>query len=410
MGVRGRGGKRALIGSIAVVATLLVSFASGPGRAEAAVYWGTTYAIGAANLDGSSPQQKYFKPPFPADFSAPACGVAVTPTYLYWAGAFGLGRVNLEGPATPAGIGPPLEAPCGIAVDSAHVYWGNSRAGSIGRENLDGSEANADFIPGVERPCAVAADASHLYWVGNWGSVGRANLDGSEAQLHFLTSSEAACGIAVDGNYIYWGHTASIARARLDGGEYQPAFITGVHHVSAIAVDGAHVYWVDSPEGAVFSSIGRANLDGSGVEPEWIHTESFNLGGVAVDARPSPPPLPLPSRPFYLGHLVHNLHTGAVVLAAFVPERGDLSVAAPGIRWQLLEGPEPPPYRGGSFTWHLKVWPGAKGTAGWRIRRQLKLRGRAPLTLRVSYNEEGHLPVTDVKRVVLLKLRQPNRR
>jgi hypothetical protein len=46
----------------------------------------------------------------------------------------------------------------------------------------------------------------------------------------------------------------------------------------------------------------------------------------------------------------------------------------------------------------LKLWPG-KGRAGKRIRRQLRRTGRAPIVLRMTYRQEGRLPLEGIKRL-----------
>jgi hypothetical protein len=390
----GRRGTFAWALPLACVLTALLPAAS----ASAAVYWaGGT--IGAANLDGTDPNPKYFKPPFSSDSAGPECGLAVSSTHLYWVGAFGIGRVNFDGPASPATLVGGLRRPCGIALTASHLYWAGQEDGTIGRANLDGSEATV-LIAGLNGPCNLAAGGGYLYWL-DWSGIGRVRLDGSEAEPGFV-STVGGCGLAVDSRYIYWGEHGRIGRANLDGSEPDPEFIAGIGGVGSIAVDGAHLYWTDRPEGMAYSSIGRANLDGSGVVRSWIATESFALGGVAVDGRPTPPPLPLPSRPLSFGKVRHDRRAGTVVLDVWVPERGDLVLRAPRLGWKVLKGPEPPPWRGGSFRWRLKVWPGLY-PKGNRIRTQLRNRGWANVALRISYAEEGQLPYTAVKRTTLRK-------
>jgi virginiamycin B lyase len=371
--------------------------------ASAAVYWANG-AIGASNLDGSQPNQKYFKPPFPSDSAGPECGLAVTPSHLYWVGAFGIGRVNLEGPATPQTLVGGLRQPCGIALDGTYLYWANREAGTIGRARLDGSEATPAFISGLNRPCNVAVGNGRLYWL-DWSGIGRVNLDGSQPEPGFVGTT-GGCGLAVDASYLYWGQYGTIGRARLNGTEFEPGFITGLGGVAAIALDGNHIYWTDQPEGMYYASIGRANLDGSGATRSWIATERFTLGGIAVDSRPSPPPLPLPSRPFTFGQVRHNLRTGSVVLDVNVPERGDLRLLAPKVGWKVIKGPEPPPNRFGSFRWRLKIWPGKAGAKSNQIRTQLRNKGRAKVTLSLSYTEEAQLPYTALKHLTLRKIRK----
>lgn len=393
-------GKRAVWLATSLTAAALLFAPAAP----AAVYWATGSTIGAANLDGSQPNQKYFKPPFPSGSAGPECGLAVTPSYLYWVGAFGIGRVNLEGPATPQTIVGGLQRPCGIALDGTHLYWANREAGTIGRANLDGSEPNPTFISGLNGPCNVAVGNGRLYWLG-WSGIGRANLDGSEPEPGFV-GTVGGCGLAVDSSYVYWGEYGSMGRVRINGSERQPGFITGVGGVSAIALDAGHLYWADQPEGMSYASVGRANLDGSGALRSWISTESFSLGGVAVDGRPSPPPLPLPSRPIRFGQTRHDERTGSVVVDVWVPERGELVLEAPRLEWKVLKGPEPPPWRGGSFRWRLKVWPGGTNAKAKQIRASLRNKGWAKVALRVSYAETGQLAETAVKRITLLRHRR----
>jgi hypothetical protein len=393
-------GRRGILAGAMALACLLAAIA--PAGAPAAVYWAENGSIGAANFDGTSPNPDYFKPPFPSDSGGPNCGLAISESHLYWVGAWGVGRVNLDGPAAPATVSPHLEQPCGVAIDATHLYWAEWKMGLIGRANLDGSAPNPTLVTGLDGPCGVAVDGSYLYWV-SWRGIGRARLDGSEPEPEFVPVAPAGCGLAVDSQYLYWGTRGAIGRVGLDGLFPQPGFITGLGAVSALALDGAHVYWTDSPEGMIYSTVGRADIDGSDVNRAFVQTETFNAGGVAVDARAVPSPRPLPSWPARFGKLRHNLSDGSIVLDVWVPRRGDLVVTAPKVGWKVFKG-NPPPYLEGSFRWRLKVWPG-KTRFGKKLRTQLRNNGRAPVALRISYAETGQLAATAVKRVALLKRR-----
>src|SRR5262249_19701364 len=83
--------------------------------------------------------------------------------------------------------------------------------------------------------------------------------------------------------HIYWGNQATdtIGRANLNGTGVEQNFITGISGPSrpcSVAVDSGHVYWDET-----VNSIGRANLDGTGIERNFIPTNS--LCGVAVDSK-----------------------------------------------------------------------------------------------------------------------------
>ena len=73
--------------------------------------------------------------------------------------------------------------------------------------------------------------------------------------------------MAVDGQHIYWTNDngTTIGRANLDGTGVDQSFITGTDPIG-VAVDGHYVYWTNATAG----TIGRANLDGTGVNQSFI--------------------------------------------------------------------------------------------------------------------------------------------
>jgi hypothetical protein len=196
---------------------------------------------------------------------------------------------------------------CGLGVASradAYVYWTNSDG--IGRANLDGSGANQSFITGINADAnaeVMAVDGAHVYWTHGSGvpedpyAIGRANLDGSGVNQSFITGLNATFlsgGLAVDGAHVYWTedigeapqqHIGAMGRANLDGSAVDQNFITGQGSLYGIAVDGAHIYWAGatSETWANHDSghIGRANLDGSGADRNFIPADYPN--DVAVD-------------------------------------------------------------------------------------------------------------------------------
>lgn len=68
--------------------------------------------------------------------------------------------------------------------------------------------------------------------------------------------------------HIYWtSGSGDIGRANLDGTGVNRHFIRGAGaYPSAITVSGRHIYWVDT----IRDRIGRANLDGTGVNPDFL--------------------------------------------------------------------------------------------------------------------------------------------
>ena len=86
--------------------------------------------------------------------------------------------------------------------------------------------------------------------------------------------------VAVDETYVYWTNNSgnSIGRAGLDGSNPDKDWITNLSEPIGIAVDQNYVYWANRGT----NSVGRANLDGSEADGSWI-TGGNGPYGVAVD-------------------------------------------------------------------------------------------------------------------------------
>ena len=387
-----------------IAAAVLCQMAVALPHAKSAVYWGNGFSIGAANLDGGAPQFNYITGggSAPHELGGAICDTEVTEDYLYWTASFGMRRVNLKGPPYIESILPGSSSCGGIAVSSSHIYWTDSKTGNINRTNLAGGEGLTPLISGTE-PCGVAIDDQYLYWTDLTG-IGRAKLDGSGVDHNFIVGIQASCGLAVDDHYIYWGGQsadAALSRAKLDGTNVEDSFIPGVGKVDGIATNADHILWTNRPNGMVFASIGRAKLDGTESNLSWISSNQFSISGVSVDSRVEPLPVLFPSRPVRFGTLKRDRQKGVIVLDIFVPARGELLVTSPKLGWKVLKGPPPPAWRGGSFRWKLKLWPGSTGRASKRIHNQLKRRGRAPVKLWLTYTEAGRAPISQGKRLVL---------
>jgi hypothetical protein len=202
-----------------------------------------------------------------------------------------------------------VATPALAARADAYIYWTNPRGDTIGRANLDGTAANPSFITGAHTPLGIAVDGTHIYWANSTNTIGRSNLDGTGANQSFIAPqiSNRASGVAVDDAHIYWVSkfsdphssclslapgTGAIGRANLDGTGADVNFITGISFpAGGITIDGSHLYWTsydpltrfcDLDEGPPLATrIGRANLDGTGVGENFIGAPAVT--GVAVD-------------------------------------------------------------------------------------------------------------------------------
>jgi virginiamycin B lyase len=319
----------------------LICFLALASPAEAFIYWTNGDSIGRADLDGTGVRSRFI----PISTHG-LSDLALDADYAYWAtcktgepctdGA--IGRANLDGMGIDESLIGGID-PTGVAVDSEHIYWTWSEcgaecstaelqtaAGGIGRANLDGTGVDESFIDGIN-PAGVGApsgyvavDAERIYWTGSFCegdcngqgtdqiafAVGRANLDGTGVDRDFIITGRSPGGgvagtdLALDAGHIYWSGRdftaccgATIGRANLDGTGVEQHFIAGPCCLYAplwrgIAVDSARVYWTqydsrDTPTGSIL----HANLDGTGVEPAFIAPlgdESISPSAIAVDA------------------------------------------------------------------------------------------------------------------------------
>jgi hypothetical protein len=97
----------------------------------------------------------------------------------------------------------------------------------------------------------------------------------------------------------------ALGRANLDGSGVNQNLIGVALGVFGVAVDGQHVYSTDSAQG----TIGRAKLDGSGVDDSFV-VGADHPAAVAVDALPLAPlasiTTPAPGATYTVGHAVDS--------------------------------------------------------------------------------------------------------
>lgn len=101
-----------------------------------------------------------------------------------------------------------------------------------------------------------------------WRSYGSAAFLALLAALLVLTLALTPPADARVHGHVYWTTgSGDIGRANLDGTGVNRHFIRDAGAApSAIAVGGRHIYWADTTRGR----IGRANLDGTGVNPDFL--------------------------------------------------------------------------------------------------------------------------------------------
>ena len=118
---------------------------------------------------------------------------------------------------------------------------------------------------------APQTNANFVYWTSGApnSTIARAKLNGTALNPVFIAGLNRPHGVATDSKFIYWTQgdstTGSIGRADLDGTNANPDFIphsAGVNDPSGIALTPDGVYWQNGG-----GSIVRANIDGSAPNP-----------------------------------------------------------------------------------------------------------------------------------------------
>jgi virginiamycin B lyase len=125
----------------------------------------------------------------------------------------------------------------------------------------------------------------YVYWSegGSAGSIARANLlGGLEPGRGWIPAVEDGCGVGLDAEHVYWTtRDGQIGRANLDGTDVERNFIVLPDGwACGVAVDSSHVYWASNSSG----KLGRAALDGSEVQPSWMSPGAGHGCGIAVSA------------------------------------------------------------------------------------------------------------------------------
>ena len=269
--------------------------------------------------------------------------MAADAKYLYWSNGFNLTRSDLDGQNIEH-LTTMTTAVRQLAVDNNYIYL--SDFGIVGRVRLDGTGYVERWLSLPETAFGMAVDVGHIYWIGPSG-IGRASLDGTGIDNTFIPGVVGS-GVAVDGQHIYWANknAGTIGRANLDGTGVDSSFISGletlgiqsVAGVRALAFDFEHLYWVNyfgcnyqsgqSPPPCTGGGIGRANLDGTGVNEKFLNSTTTS----AVNGCNSSPPV----------------RCGPTTIAVSGP-------TAPGCL-RTTSPPQPPP--GGAVFWRP---PGAAG-------------------------------------------------
>jgi virginiamycin B lyase len=151
----------------------------------------------------------------------------------------------------------------------AAIFWVNTDSDSIGAANLGAQHASGvrqRLIAGLDLAAGIAAGpGNYIYWSDSGNNrISRAHLYyDRRGRLHvqltrnFITGADHPAGVAVYGGFLYWVNDdtfGSIGRARLNGSDVDQQFVPSeaatngqdLNYASGIAVTGDYIYWADS--------------------------------------------------------------------------------------------------------------------------------------------------------------------
>jgi hypothetical protein len=170
-------------------------------------------------------------------------------------------------------------------------------------DKSDGSGKDLGFLPASAHEIAIDEAEGYVYWTDPENDrIGRAKLDGSSAaEKSYITNLDEPQGIAVidqgASKYIFWTERGalnsegiaqaglgSIGKANLDGSGVNQSCVTGITNPRSIAADAGFIYWTMpeiSPGG--LGKTGRADLSCAGVNTDFVSAITTS-GDIAVDA------------------------------------------------------------------------------------------------------------------------------
>jgi streptogramin lyase len=229
-----------------------------------------------------------------SEFSTPSAssqpyGIAPGPDGNIW---FTELQANKVAKITPAGtiteypVPTASAGPAGItAGPDGNLWFTESQANAIGQITPAGVINEFALPTASAAPQAITSGSDGNLWFTEQGSgqVGMLSPTTTPTNPGFVTGMSNPGAVVVDGAHIFWRQGTTIGRANIDGSGVNASFLTGVGNIlrgaSSLASDGTHIYWANGSGG-----ISRANVDGSGVNASFIASAGGNPNGLVVDA------------------------------------------------------------------------------------------------------------------------------
>ena len=100
--------------------------------------------------------------------------------------------------------------PTGLAIDPTYAYWADPGNGRVSRIQFSGGAATVGVLTSAQQgPKRVAVDATHVYFTDGVANTVNVVSVGGGASKVLAANQNGADGIAVDAQAIYWTATGA---------------------------------------------------------------------------------------------------------------------------------------------------------------------------------------------------------
>ncbi len=163
-----------------------------------------------------------------------------------------------------------------IAIDSTHVYWGDS-LGAVGKVPLAGGTPTT-LNNGGGQVLSLAVDSTHVYWMDDVGTMKKVSLNNGARTTLYSAPMGGGGDLVIDSThaYIFDGADFAVKKIPLSGGTPITLAEADVAPEASLALDSTHVYWGDL--------MYLYRVPKTGGTPDTLVSEQGETWAIAVDS------------------------------------------------------------------------------------------------------------------------------
>lgn len=219
--------------------------------------------------------------------------LAVDATHIYFSDsrAGTISRIPISGGPVEV-LASAQNNPGAVVVDATNVYWSNQAAGSgaVMKVPLAGGTPTTLALDG-DIPGDVTIDAANVYWSTPYsadgslsGSIEKVAIAGGSA-VAITSPTNGAVPLIIDGNNVYWPTSGNIMKTPLAGGDGVALLSSGydpgsIGSIGGIGLAGGYIYFVNYAPATAFCSILRVSTAGG--SPTTIASSASKIYCVSI--------------------------------------------------------------------------------------------------------------------------------